>query len=68
MEALARIGAGMVMRADRLNGDAIEEAVRNMLFCPEFSANARVVSEKIKKYNAFKGFTAFMEGLMDRPA
>jgi UDP:flavonoid glycosyltransferase YjiC (YdhE family) len=67
MEALVRAGAGMVMRADRLTGDAIEEAVRNVLFCPEFSANARVVLEKIKKYNASERFATFMEGLMDRP-
>jgi UDP:flavonoid glycosyltransferase YjiC (YdhE family) len=60
MEALARMGTGMVMRADRLDGDAIEEAVKKLLFCPEFSANARTISDKIKNYNAFKQFATFM--------
>lgn len=66
MEALTRAGAGMILRADRLNGDAIEEAVKKLLFGPEFAANARVVADGIKNYNAFKRFGAFMEGLKDR--
>jgi UDP:flavonoid glycosyltransferase YjiC (YdhE family) len=66
MEALVRAGAGMVMRADRINGGAIEEAVKKLLFCPEFSAHAQVVSDEIKNYNAFKRFSAFMEGLIER--
>jgi len=66
MEALARAGAGMVLRADRLNGDAIEETVKKLLFSPEFTASARVVADRIKNYNAFKRFGEFMEKLTDR--
>jgi UDP:flavonoid glycosyltransferase YjiC (YdhE family) len=63
MEALVRVGVGMVLRADRLNGLAIEEAVKKLLFCPEFSVNAHAVAAKIKEYNAFNRFAKLVEGL-----
>jgi UDP:flavonoid glycosyltransferase YjiC (YdhE family) len=63
MDALVRAGVGVVLRADRLNGLAIEEAVKKLIFCPEFSFNAHAVAAKIKKYNVFKHFATLVEGL-----
>jgi UDP:flavonoid glycosyltransferase YjiC (YdhE family) len=68
MEALARAGVGRVLRADRLGGNAIEAAVKTLLFGPEFSANAGAIAEKIKNYNAFKRFSDFMEELTAGPS
>lgn len=64
MDALVRAGAGVVLRADRLNGFAIEEAVKKLLFCPEFSVNTYAVAAKIKKYNPFNRFATLLDGLV----
>jgi UDP:flavonoid glycosyltransferase YjiC (YdhE family) len=64
MEALVRAGAGVVLRADRLNSLAIEEAVKRLLFSPEFSFNARAVAAKIKKHNTFNRLDTVLDGLI----
>jgi hypothetical protein len=54
----------VVLRADRLNSLAIEEAVKRLLFSPEFSFNARAVAAKIKKHNTFNRLDTVLDGLI----
>jgi len=64
MHFVEQSGAGVALRADRLTGKRVEEAVRRMLRTASFSENAKRIASAFREYQAPERFASIVRELM----
>ena len=68
MDGVVGAGAGTLLRADRLRGEAVREAARSLLGNRAATAAAQSVATTFGKYNAIDRFTSLINQLLDPQA
>jgi UDP:flavonoid glycosyltransferase YjiC (YdhE family) len=66
MEAVATAGAGVVVRADRVNGEGLRKTVEAMLTSPGFRIGARRLANEFASHDSESRFATFVADLMSR--
>lgn len=66
MQAIAGVGAGLLLRAQTANSVALKSALSRLLNDPAFAASARRLAAKIKEAPAAQAFRCFMQEQYER--
>lgn len=67
MQMLERLGAGLLIRADRANSSSIRESVAELLGNPDYAAAAARLRAALKQYPAGERFASIVADTLKRP-
>lgn len=67
MQGIVAAGAGALLRADRFDGAALQQAVRGLLDAPAASAAARQMAAIFKRYQALESFSKLLSKILTTP-